>query len=75
MTANGKLVSRDGLREKGITGSPTTIWRQVRDGVLPAPIRIGGKTYWLEDELNAWLAARVAARDGRGRKQRRSAAS
>lgn len=75
MTGNAKLVSREGLRDRGITGSPTTIWRQVRSGVLPAPIRIGGKTYWLEDELNAWLAARVAARDGRDRKQRRGAAS
>lgn len=39
-----------------------TIWRWVRDGVLPAPIKIRGRNYWRRSELDAWIEEQAAAR-------------
>jgi len=52
-------------RVKARTGmSGTTIWRSRRAGDFPAPIQIGPKSVaWLSHEIDAWIAARVAARD------------
>jgi predicted DNA-binding transcriptional regulator AlpA len=36
-------------------------WRMIRAGEFPVPVRIGAKNYWVEEEINAWHAARVAA--------------
>lgn len=38
----------------------STIWRQVKRGNLPAPIRIGGSTRWRRADIEA-LTAREAA--------------
>jgi prophage regulatory protein len=39
------------------------IWRLVRDGKFPAPVRLGENTIaWDEAEILAWLAARMDAR-------------
>jgi excisionase family DNA binding protein len=35
----------------------STIWRQVRNGQLPAPIQIGGSTRWRRAEIEAIIAA------------------
>lgn len=36
--------------------SSATVWRRVRDGLLPQPKRDGRITYWLAGELRAKLA-------------------
>ncbi len=42
----------------------STIYDGIKAGTFPAPIQLGPKAVgWLESEINAWLAARVAARD------------
>lgn len=38
----------------------STIWRQVRKGQLPEPVRIGGSTRWRRADIDA-LTAREAA--------------
>lgn len=39
-------------------GRPLTVLIQAADrGQFPAPVRLRGKCYWLECELNAWLNA------------------
>jgi predicted DNA-binding transcriptional regulator AlpA len=39
--------------------SPATIWRWVRDGKFPKPIKLGASvTGWAVDEIDAFLAAR-----------------
>ena len=42
----------------------STIYEGIKAGTFPAPIQLGPKSVgWVESEINAWLAARVAARD------------
>lgn len=41
-----------------------TVWRHARetDG-FPKPVRVGGMTRWVQDEVNEYLAAREAERE------------
>ena len=42
----------------------STIYDGIKAGTFPAPIQLGPKSVgWVESEINAWLAARIAARD------------
>lgn len=36
--------------------STTTIWRQVKAGTLPSPIKIGGSTRWRRSDIEAIFA-------------------
>jgi prophage regulatory protein len=49
-----------------ITSLPrSTIYERMAAGAFPRPVRIGQKTVgWLESEIQAWIAQRIAARDG-----------
>jgi prophage regulatory protein len=50
--------------------SKTTVWRRSRDGKFPKPISLSdGIVAWLEDEVDAWLQMRIAARDAQDRAQ------
>lgn len=39
-----------------------SVWRRVNDGTLPRPIRIGGATRWVRDELIEAISAAQAKR-------------
>ena len=43
----------------------TTLWRRVRNGELPAPLKLGGPKSravgWRRSELDAWIADRPRA--------------
>lgn len=42
-----------------IGGSRVKVWRDVRDGLFPAPIILGPNSVgWYENEVNEWLASR-----------------
>ena len=57
---NAEVRNRSGL-------SKTSIWRRVRDGTFPKPVKSSpGCVAWLEDEIDAWINSRVTARDRRG---------
>jgi prophage regulatory protein len=44
--------------------SKSSVLRQVSEGLFPRPVRVGERRVaWVEDELIAWQAARIAARD------------
>jgi prophage regulatory protein len=46
-----------------MTWSDTTLWRRVRDGSFPQPIRISpGRVAWRESDIEAWITARAEAR-------------
>ncbi len=39
-----------------------TLWRWVRKGAFPRPVRLsGGVTAWIESDITAWLAAQEQA--------------
>ena len=46
--------------------SDPTIWRLEKAGRFPKRLQLGGNSVgWLEEEIDAWLAERVAARNVR----------
>jgi predicted DNA-binding transcriptional regulator AlpA len=42
--------------------SVATVWRRTNDGTLPQPVRIGGVTRWVRDELVEVISAAQAKR-------------
>jgi predicted DNA-binding transcriptional regulator AlpA len=42
--------------------SVATVWRRTSDGTLPQPVRIGGVTRWVRDELVEVISAAQAKR-------------
>jgi prophage regulatory protein len=58
-----KLLDRAGLKAKGINFSATQIWRLMAAGKFPKQIKIGSKNAWVEQEIDDFIAARVAERD------------
>jgi predicted DNA-binding transcriptional regulator AlpA len=70
-----RLLDTNALRaEKGITFSKTHRWRQCRDGRFPQPIKVGSRVYWLEHEIDAWIAARAREREFTRRRVDRASA-
>ena len=51
--------------EKGIPYSKVHLWRLERDGKFPKRVPLGESRHgWLDSEIDDWLAARAAERDG-----------
>ena len=61
-----KLLDFDALVNKGIKFSDTHIWRLVRAGVFPKPVKIGNRNHWVETEIDQYIEAKLAERDGGG---------
>lgn len=36
-------------------------YKLIKDGLFPAPIKMGRSSRWLESEVNQWLVNRIAA--------------
>lgn len=52
-----EVISRCGLKR-------STIYRRVKSGDFPEPIRLGTRaTVWAENEIDAWIRERIAERD------------
>jgi prophage regulatory protein len=46
--------------------SRSEIYRRIAGGDFPKPIKLGPRaSAWAEHEVTAWIAARIAARDGK----------
>jgi prophage regulatory protein len=58
---NDKLLTEIEIR-KIVPLAHSTIWRLVRDGQFPRPIKIGKSARFSEREIQEWIAARLAAR-------------
>ncbi|WP_421850619.1 helix-turn-helix transcriptional regulator [Oricola sp.] len=44
--------------------SRTVLWRLVKNGEFPRPVAVSGKRKsFVESEVDAWIAARIDARD------------
>ena len=58
MATDIKLLSYADLEVMGI-GVRSTVWRMIRMGQFPAPIRIGiNKVKWPEAQVQEWLKSR-----------------
>ena len=56
-----RLLTR-GEVEQRVGLSTSAIYKQMRDGRFPAPIRVGVRAVrWSESEVEAWIAARPRA--------------
>ena len=44
--------------------SRTTIYRMMARAQFPASIALGGRVAWIDEEVEDWIAARIAARMG-----------
>jgi len=40
---------------------PATVYAMVKDGTFPKPIKMGRRSLWVESEVQAWIATRIAA--------------
>jgi prophage regulatory protein len=60
-----KVLSYPELRtEKGIRFSRQWIAKLVKDGLFPAPIKIGeASNAFVESEIDGWIAERINERD------------
>lgn len=58
------LVTKAILRLTGISRS--TLHRWIKDGLFPAPLKLGAgpssRSAWLKADIDAWLTARIANR-------------
>lgn len=59
-----RLISYSGFKAKGIPYSKSQINRLINEEKFPKKVELGLKTrVWLESEIDAWIAERIAARD------------
>jgi prophage regulatory protein len=60
-----RLLSLEQLHERGILYSRVHLDRLIEAGAFPAPVRLGpSRRAWIEAEIDAWIAARMAQRGG-----------
>ena len=57
LTSN-RYITLDQLREKLGGRSRSSIYRDLENGRIPNPIRIGARLYWCEEEVEGFLNAR-----------------
>jgi prophage regulatory protein len=58
-----QLLDYAGLAEKGIRFSDTHIWRLVRAGKFPKPVKIGCRNHWVESEVDQYIAGLLEQRE------------
>lgn len=61
----GVLVGRREIRQM-VAISDMSIWRWIRQGLFPRPMKIHGRNYWLKSELDAWVKAHAENRNTTG---------
>jgi prophage regulatory protein len=54
------IVRASGIAER-------TIWRMIRKGTFPAPLRVGYRRKWRAREYNRWVEQEAAKRPEEGR--------
>ena len=58
-----RLLDYEALACKGIKFSDTHIWRLIRTGDFPKPVKIGNRNHWVEAEIDEYVADKLAQRD------------
>jgi len=53
-----RFVRKNGVLNEWFPASPATLYRRIREGKFPAPVRIGpGVSAWLVKDLEHWAAS------------------
>jgi prophage regulatory protein len=58
-----RFLSYEELQRLGIPFSESRLYGLIKDGLFPRPVKVGQKRAWVEIEVHAWIAARIAERD------------
>jgi len=59
------ILDYDDLRKKGIRFSRQWLRKLIAAGKFPKPINMGAQSIgWVSTEIDAWIGARIQARDG-----------
>lgn len=60
-----RLLNYEEVKAKGFDYSRTHIWRLVKAGKFPKPVKLGdgARNAWVEEEIDALIADRMAARE------------
>jgi prophage regulatory protein len=59
-----RVLNYDDLKAKGVPYSKPHLWRLVKAGKFPAPIKWGAaRNGWIEEEIDQLIAERIAERD------------
>lgn len=45
--------------------SRSSFYNEINLGLFPAPIKIGRRSFWIEEEIDAWLEERIATRNAK----------
>lgn len=62
--SNHRILRLKEVRARVGNLSHTSIYEGAAKGTFPKPIKLGGRASgWLEHEIDAWIAGRIAARD------------
>jgi prophage regulatory protein len=59
-----KLLDFKGLAGKGVRFSDVHLSRLIAAKKFPKPVKIGNRLHWSEDEVDAFIEAKLAERDG-----------
>jgi prophage regulatory protein len=59
-----RLLDYEALKSKGVNFSRVHIWRLIKEGRFPKPIKLGGgsRNAWVESEIDDFIAAKMAER-------------
>jgi predicted DNA-binding transcriptional regulator AlpA len=57
------LTFKELQSEKGISESDVTLWRRVKAGQFPKPVKNGRRNYWIEAEIDRHLESLVVQRE------------
>lgn len=58
------IIPMDDLAERGIKYSRSQIYRKIKEGSFPQPVRLGGNRIgFIESEITRWIESLITARD------------
>ena len=70
------ILRFDDLAGKGVRYSKAHLWRLIKAGRFPKPVKgLSSENAWLESDIDAYIAALVAERDGPEQAEHETAAA
>jgi prophage regulatory protein len=61
-----RIITHDHLKDYGITLGKLQVWRLETAGKFPKRVQVSpGRIGWLENEIEAYIDARIAERDAK----------